>query len=578
MTAGLGLPAWLRWLLRLTALALGAMQAYAGRHYLNADGVSYLDLADAWAVADWQGGLSTYWGPLYPELLGGALALLRPKPYWEIAVVKLVGFGIFAACLFAFEALLRELLLWRRTRAEADSGPPDWPVTLIAYPLFLVATLHLISLELATPDLCVTFLLFLAAGVMTRNRRLGVSPARSAQLGLVLGLAYLAKAALLPIGAIFLAVSCLAAGTMRKLRLHLAVCGTIWLAIVGSYVAAMSTKVGRLTFGDARTLNCLWFVNGVELFRWRTSDPGLGKPIHPPLQLWDSPPLYVFAQVDEFGGLAQQVDKFGRSVVNGTYPIWFDPGYWCQGLVCRWTPAEQLRTLGTTGADLLRILVVDFGVGTATLLLLGLAARLSFRGQARARGGSFMLAYHLILPSVAAMGLYLLVHVQGRYVAPFLVLLALGFLVGYRFAPSPQWPRRQPVRLLVLLVWAPVLAMIVVFGVRASREMLQGEGPEAHPHWAVADYLEQHGIGPRGKVAVLGDAFECGWARLGRLRIVAQMEDVAGYRAADCRTRHALYSKFRSTGAMAVIAPEARELGEDWVPIPGTAFHMWLLR
>jgi hypothetical protein len=577
MTAGLGLPTHTRWLLRLTALILGATQAYAGRHYLNADGISYLDLGDAWAHADWQAGLSTYWGPLYPGFLGGALAILRPTAYWEIAVVKLVGFSLFGGCLFAFEALLRELLLWRRTWLEADSGLPNWAVTLIAYPLFLVAALHLISLELATPDLCVTFLLFLAAAVMTRNRRLGISPARSAQLGLVLGLAYLAKAALLPIGVIFLAVSCLAAGTMRKLRLHLAICGTLWLAIVGGYVAAMSSKVGRLTFGDARTLNCLWFVNGVEVFRWRTADPGLGKPIHPPLQLWDSPPLYVFAQVDEFSG-SVQVDKFGSSVVNGTYPLWFDPGYWCQGLVCRWTPAEQLRTLGTTGADLLWILVVDFGVGTATLLLLGLVARLSFRGPARARSRGLMAAYHLIVPSAAAIGLYFLVHVQGRYLAPFLVLLALGFLVGFRFAPSPHWQQRRVLRLLTILVWAPVLAMIVVFGLRAAWQILQGEGPQANQQWAVADYLEQHGIGPGGKVAVLGDAFECGWARLGRLRIVAQMEDVAGYRAADYRTRHALYSKFRSTGAMAVIAPEARELGEDWVPIPGTAFHMWLLR
>jgi hypothetical protein len=548
-------------LLRLTALALAALQAYAGRHYLNADGVSYLDLADAWAHGNWQGGISTYWGPLYPGLLAAALALFRPTAYWEFALVKLVGLGLFAAALFAFEWLLREQISLRRSQGVAEDGLTERAFVLFAYPLFLLACLRLISLDMATPDLGVALLVFLAAALLTRNRRLGVSPARAAMLGLVLGLAYLAKAAMLPIGAVFLAVSCLAAGNRRKLALHLAVCGTVWSGIAGSYIVAMSVKSGRPTLGDARALNCLWFVNRVEQFRWRTADPGLGVPVHPPRQLLDNPPVFEFAQP-----------------VFGTYPLWLDPGYWCEGLVCRWTIGEQAATFRTTGAELLWILAVPFGVGTAALLLLGLLAEPSLWGRGGALRRLVTQQYHLILPSLAAVGLYLLVHVQGRYLAPFLLLLSVAMLADLRFRSNAHGVRDRRIPLLLLVVWAPVIVMIPDVGVRALREASRGEGPNAHAHWAVAEELARHGVGPGSQVAVLGDAFECGWARLGRLRIVAQVEDASGYVAANADARQAVQEAFRQAGAEAVIAAGDLDLGEGWVEIPDTAFRVCLPR
>jgi hypothetical protein len=551
----------LRWTLRLTALLAAGVQAYASRHYLNADGVSYLDLADGWARGDWQAGLSSYWGPLYPAILGGALAIFHPAPYWEIAVVKLTGFGLFAGTLAAFEWLLHEMLLWRRGTAEGEAGLPERTVVLFAYPLFLVATLHLVTLELASPDLCVALLVYLAAALLTRNRRLGVSAGRAALLGLVLGLAYLAKMAMLPLGAVFLAASCFAAISWKKLTMHVAVAGTLWASIAGVYVGAMSAKAGRLTLGDASKLNYLWFVNGVEVFRWRTGDPGLGTPIHPPRLILEKPPVY------EFGG-----------PVAGTYPLWFDPAAWCAGLTPRWTVAEQLTVLGTTSKALLRILAVEFGVGAAVLLLLVLLAR----GGSCVAGasGSRQWAYHLVLPALVALGLYLMVHVQPRYVAPFLVLLALAVLVGLRFPSPSSEANAHRLRLLLAFAWIPVVVGAVVFGVRALPVAWHGEGPSTHPDWAVAQALARRGVGPGRRVAVLGDGFECGWARLGRLQIVAQLEarDVPLYEEASSAAKQAVESAFRRAGAVAVVAPAAPELGAGWDPVDGTDFRLLLLR
>src|SRR5690348_8325193 len=77
----------LRWLGRLVAIVLCGLHAWVARHTMNPDGISYLDVGDAYGRGDWGNALNTYWSPLYCWILEGALALVRPTPYWECAVV-----------------------------------------------------------------------------------------------------------------------------------------------------------------------------------------------------------------------------------------------------------------------------------------------------------------------------------------------------------------------------------------------------------------------------------------------------------------------------------------------------------
>jgi hypothetical protein len=44
----------------LVALSLGAVQAWSGRNAMNADGISYLDIADAYMRADWHAAINGY--------------------------------------------------------------------------------------------------------------------------------------------------------------------------------------------------------------------------------------------------------------------------------------------------------------------------------------------------------------------------------------------------------------------------------------------------------------------------------------------------------------------------------------
>src|SRR5688500_8383328 len=94
--SGFGLPKTLFW---LVAILLGGLQAWQGRYPIDADGVSYLDIADAYMRGDWRNAINAYWSPLYSWILGLVLHLARPSSFWESSVVRLVNFAIFLGAL-----------------------------------------------------------------------------------------------------------------------------------------------------------------------------------------------------------------------------------------------------------------------------------------------------------------------------------------------------------------------------------------------------------------------------------------------------------------------------------------------
>ena len=62
-------------------LVLGFLQAWAGRFYIEHDGVNYLDVANAYARRDWRHAINGYWSPLYSWLLAIVEIVFRPSPY-----------------------------------------------------------------------------------------------------------------------------------------------------------------------------------------------------------------------------------------------------------------------------------------------------------------------------------------------------------------------------------------------------------------------------------------------------------------------------------------------------------------
>ena len=442
------------------AVALAALQAWNGRFLLNPDGVSYLDIADAYLRADWHNAVSTYWSPLYSGCLAGAL-VLRPPSVWEFAAVKLVNFAIFLGALAAFERLLRELTLQRPARANAAEESASLPrgvSLLVGYALFIGSSCVLTSVAYVSPDLLVSAFVYLLAAEALRVGRKGTTPARSLTFGLLLGLGCLAKAVLLPVGLVFLAASAFRTGSFRKAAVHVAAAAAVLLIVFGGFVAAMSAKAGRLTLGDVSRLNYLWIVNGVPDHGWLTDDPRLGAPTHPPLRLPCALPAY------EYAGPAA-----------ATYPLWNDPPAWCDGLKWRFDARQQLAAVAASLLDYYYIFLSHLAPLTAALAALHVGAWLAGGGTLRARLAAQLRGlasdYPILLPALAACGLYGLVVVEPRYLAGFVVLLGVALLRGVRFpAARRDEAGRWAWAVTVVLVAAPMLWM----GVQQAGAAVQG--------------------------------------------------------------------------------------------------------
>ena len=75
----------------IVCIVLGAVQAWIFRYSRIPDGVSYLDIGDAYFRGDWAAAVNAYWSPMYSWWLGLALYLFKPSIWWELIAVHMVN-------------------------------------------------------------------------------------------------------------------------------------------------------------------------------------------------------------------------------------------------------------------------------------------------------------------------------------------------------------------------------------------------------------------------------------------------------------------------------------------------------
>lgn len=285
----------LRNLCWLVAATIGLLEMVANYPFMDPDGLSYLDISDAYLAGDWGGAVNAYWSPLFPALLALARLLIRPSIYWEFAVVHLVNFLIFLCSLPCFDFFLRELRGYQRARAARDGRTeegvlPDWLWLLASYTAFLWASGKIIGVPWPSPDMAVTLIVYLAAGLTLRMRSELVGRGTAALLGAVLGVGYLTKTALLPVGCVFLFVNLLASRGSRRAFTGFLLSCAVFGAVALPFVAVLSVTKGRATFGDSGRLNYFWSVNGNKRWmHWQGEDPAGGVPAHPTRRIAHQP-------------------------------------------------------------------------------------------------------------------------------------------------------------------------------------------------------------------------------------------------------------------------------------------------
>src|SRR5215470_6657964 len=239
-------------------LALGLVQAAANRYSIFSDGISYLDLSDAYRHGDWHNAINGQWSPLYPILLAVTFSILRPSAYYEAPVAHLVMLFLYIACFASLQLLVREIQQ-RNSLSEQVSrqgGFSDSQFKVLACLFFLLmAQDYNTARDASVPDLLVVLIIFLASTLILRISRTGANWRRAIGLGVVLGFGYLAKAVMFPLAPVFMATAILRRESFKKLLAETAVCLVAFGLVAGPYIYALSRNKHRFTFSDVGNLN-----------------------------------------------------------------------------------------------------------------------------------------------------------------------------------------------------------------------------------------------------------------------------------------------------------------------------------
>lgn len=536
------------WIIGLT---LASLLAYTNRYFINTDGLTYIEMGEGLRTGDFGKLVNLACSPLYAILLGIAQILLRTTPVTELPLLKMVNVLCFGLSMAACDVWVQ-----RVTRSFQENPPtqslsiPLYAISTLLYALFLTVALSWVKIRLVNPDM-LAFACVLASMTIVLWVRSGAQGYRVfALLGLVLGIGYVTKTYLLVYSVVFLTLAALAAGPVKKAIQGILV-ATVVLTIVSSpLIGALSYRLGRFSFGEGGSLAY-------------TSELGAqGTPLHAPRELYDYPRVLYF-----------HYDK------DCTDAMGFDVAHWSLGLHADFNPAGFLKKIRANLEEFL---------GSSAWLLGTVGVWLGFlwyRGFVKHPPwwplGPGMLC---MLAGIAGIGLFVFVHLEMRYIAPFVFLFLGGLIVypEYRLSTTNQSRYLLGATAVILLVIAAMLVHGTLDqlerGILSKRERISYQ--EAFEECLrVRDFLTAHAVPMKAEAAVVGRP-DLYWARLAQVRITARIPDQEAFFRVQAEKRRAALEAIREAGVRIVIGKGRRFedlTGEGWVLVPGTRdFFVWL--
>ncbi len=469
-------------------LGAGAWQCVAAGSRVNGDAISYLDLADQYARGDWSAFQNGWWSPLYPALLG---VLLRASGAsaatgHDVIVAYALNVAVLGAATATFAWWLRELGRGRPPGANGSGDALAARLRIAAWVVFAWHMLRLLGIATITPDGVVAACWYAAMALLTRRWRGADSLRDAVAFGALLGIGYLAKAVLLPIGVVFAATYLVAnvasPGAPRWRRVAILVVGT-FAAVSAPLIAAQSARAGRLSFGETGRLAYAWYVNRVphpEVARAddSTATPGLALPLR------------------SMPGALLYPDS-----THGSFPYWYDASRWSPGARTSFDLPAQVGILRNS-ARWYRLVARQPLLLVLGIFLTGLA------GGERGRRPTL-----LLIGPIALMAIYALVHPEGRLAGPGIAASLVVLLASSSRPARADWLRAQ--RLCVA-------ALVLLLGGRTTRELRDAAvGGDRWADRSVARALRAAGARPGSSVAVVGDPYGHLWARMAGVHIVA---------------------------------------------------------
>jgi hypothetical protein len=536
--------------------ALGAaLMAWDTRHFMNPDGLSYLDMASETLKSGPHNLVNLNWSPLYPFLITVLLFLFHPSPGVEIPLLHLLNWLIFLAAQLCFAFFLRS---WYAQEQGSTANERDVVrrgiLVAFGFWLFFWAVVQFIPLSLVTPDLCVAAIVFLVGGICGLLSRPTSGWKHYFALGVTLSLGYYAKAAMFPAALLLLLLLFCWPPSASHKRYRVLVAVVAFFVASAPLVTFMSKRVGHLSSGESGSMNYAWWVNKVPPYAgWIRLDMAIvdslytGKPgkstmlTHPPRILMEKPLTL----------------EFGSPVV-GTYPLWYDPVYWNEGAKARFNLRQQLVALKE---NLLKyghafMEMSSLCAGAVVLCLFGLPKRMLVKLDRK--------WYWLLIWPVAVGAMYACVHVEYRFLGGFFVLFWLatyGAILG-------RADRAAEIAALATVLCSLIISTI---GGGALRHFAEHNPPD---YLVIAEGLRRLGVNPGDQLATIGtiDAY---YARPAGVRIVAQISDVDEFWGLSAKDFENVKGHLASIGIKALIAKDGpRGFGYgDWQEIPGTRLN-----
>lgn len=537
----------------LLAIVLALVQVWNTRFYMNPDGVSYLDIGDAYFRGDFKNAINAYWSPLYSWILGLFIFLCRPSMDLEFPLVHFVNFGIFIFSLFSFNYFLNSFLNFIQKR-YADQKPLSVnSICIISWSLFLYTSLKFCTLWMVTPDLLLSGLVYVIFGILFKIQLEVDDNKNYFLLGLLLGISYLTKAVMLPIGVILLITLFWKLNFSKKVFISL----VAFLVTSFPFMCLISESKSRLTFSDSGKLNYVWQVNNVTPFymvHWQGGEQGI--PLHTTKKIFSSPDVYEFS-----------------SPLSGTYAPWLDPSYWYEGIKLDLNISSLIKFIKNNMKEYFLIFFVYQGILIITLIYLVLKGVNSKAFIRNLSDLSFVLT-----PSLFTIFLYLLVYPELRYIAPFIVTIWIVVFSSLDFNNSDVNSK------MVSRLIASFTLLIIVFAKFSPADFSYIQNSFVNPNNSgvnvkVAKGLYDFGLNPGDKVSTLGYGHLAFWARLGKFKISADIPDdqIKKYWDLDYKSKNNILNSFKKLNIKGLVSDIKPEDNLNWVKVNGTGYHVLLL-
>jgi hypothetical protein len=519
-------------------VVLGFVQASAHRLLVDHDGVAYMDIAANYAHGAWATAINGFYSPLYSWLTAIGLYLLHVPRSWESTILHVVNFVGYLGAYASFEFFLREVIRQDRVLSEdQEVGLSENAWHTLGLGLFLFSTLLMANLSGhsgqgdpgSTPDIFVVLFVCFAAGLLLRMQSSQAGLGMYALFGIALAFAYFAKTVMFVLALVFLAVAGFISIRRQKRVLPFLLAVASFALIAGPWVAVLSHQQGQFTYGEAGRLTYRWLVgphaNPVE---WGGQTEESERLTHPPRRLSLDPPVYEFA-----------------TPVAGTFPLWYGSSYWLAGWKGHFSWVGQKRIFHEN-YGIYREILYDQKEYVVLLLFLGLV-----QGSIRGYFKSLLARWVTWLPAIAALGLYGLVRVEPRYVAPFLLILWVTLFAAVKLPRGNIFQRFA-----YYAVVAAVLttgAVIVRGEIPDLRSVVQRTPSE---QMQVAAGLSNLGIREGQSLATIGiprDSYY--WARLAGVRVIAEIPtpNVNQYWFGEPGAQEKVRSVFAQAGAVAIV-------------------------